>query len=312
MNTAKEQFKNDLQKDPEDLEREADSVREDIEGTVDELMQQFSPSELLNRGISLLQSKGNYDFLRNLSRQVENNPIPTILAGVSLIWLMTASKQPSVHRGDRGDRGESVTDTIGKKAGATREKLSSATSSLRSSSHDAAERTREAGHRVAAGASDAMHRVSDASRHTAESARSGLRNAREGYTQMLRDQPLLVGVLAVAAGAALGALLPRTSVEDRVMGELSDRETDAFKEKAEEKLQEAQGKAAPESADDNDVSSGGAPSPKATNKPESDFSGGGNSPAGTDASQSDPKPPQLDPTSAAAARDSSKAHPGTD
>lgn len=303
MSTAKEQFKNDLQKDPEALEREADGVREDLESTVDELMQQFSPSELLNRGISLFQSKGNYDFMRNLSSQVENNPLPTILAGISLIWLITASKKPSVQRG------ESITDKIGKKAGATQEKVSSATSSLSSSSHDAAERTRKTGHQVAAGASDAMHRVSDASRHTAESARSGLRSARDGYTQMLREQPLLVGVLAVAAGAALGSLLPRTSAEDRMMGELSDRGTEAFKEKTEEKLKEEQSKASPASAERHDASADSAPSPKPPNKPASGVSAGGASPTGTDASQSGAKPP-TDPASPGTGQNAGKARPG--
>lgn len=291
MTTAKEQFKNDLQKDPEDLEREADGVREHLEGTIDELMQQFSPGELINRGISLLQSRGNYDFVRNLSRQVENNPMPTILAGVSLIWLITASKQPSVQQG------ESFTDKIGQKAGATRDKVSSATSSLSSSSHDAAERTRETGHQMAASASDAMHRVSDASRQTAESARSGLRNAREGYTHMLHEQPLLVGILAVAAGAALGGLAPRTSVEDRMMGEMSDRRSDDLKDKTEEKLQEMQGDTSQESTDQNDTSAASATSPKVTNKPASGTSAAGSSPVRPDVGQSDPQPPQLDPAS---------------
>ncbi len=284
MTTAKEQFKSDLQKDPEDLAREVDGIREDLEGTVDELMQQFSPSELLNRGISLFQSKGNYDFIRNLSSQVENNPIPTVLAGVSLVWLMSASKQPPVHRG------ESFTDKIGKKAGATR----------------------ETGHRMTAGASDAMHRVGDASRHTAESARSGLRNAREGYSQMLSEQPLLVGVLAVAAGTALGALLPRTSAEDRMMGEMSDQGVDTLKEKTEEKLKDAQGKAAPESAERDDASAASGPtSPAAKPKSSPGSSAGEDTPAGSGTTHSNPVPPQLDPASPGAAQDSSKTYPGT-
>ncbi|GGC76796.1 DUF3618 domain-containing protein [Marinobacter halophilus] len=289
MTTAKEQFKNDLQKDPEDLAREADSVREDLEDTVDKLMNQLSPSELLNRGISMFRNTGDFDFVRNLVTRVENNPVPTVLAGVSLIWLMTASRQPSVNRG------ESFTDTMGNKAGATREKLSSATSSLKSSSHDAAERTREAGHQVAAGASNVMHRVSDAGRHTAESARTGLRDAREGYIKTLREQPLMVGVLAVAAGAALGALLPRTSTEDRVLGEWSDRGAGALKEKTEEKLHEAQGQIAPESEGRADASASNTPAQTTTDKPGSGISGAGGSLAGTGASQSDPKPPKLDP-----------------
>lgn len=296
MTTAKEQFKSDLQKDPRDLEREADGVREDLEGTIDELMQQFSPGVLINRAISLFQSKGNSDFVRNLSSQVESNPIPTILAGISLIWLFSASKQPSVHQG------EGFTDKVGKKAGVAREKMSSATSSLSSTSHNAAERARETGHKLAEGASDAMHRVGDASQKTAESARSGLRNAREGYSHMLEEQPLLVGILAVAAGAALGALVPRTSVEDRMMGEMSDSGSDALKEKAEEKLQEVQdkaskGNASKDNAEQGDSSVDRTTSWKTTNKPASGESGVGPPPVHTGAGQSDPQPPQLDPAS---------------
>ncbi len=304
MTTSTEQMKNDLRKDPEDLAREADGARADLEGTIDELMQQFAPGELINQGISFFRSKGNYNFIRNLTTQVENNPIPTVLTGVGLIWLMSASSQPSVNQG------ESLTDTISKKAGATREKLSSATGRVGSSSHDVAERTRETGQQVAAGARDAKRRVSDVSRHTAERARSGLRNAREGSTQVLREHPLLVGVLAVAAGAALGSLLPRTSAEDRAVGELSDRETDAVKEKAEGKLREELDKASPESAGRADPSQSSTPSRAATNKPASGFSGGMGSPAGTGAREPDPKSPQRDPASQRAGRDASKTHPG--
>lgn len=305
MTTAKEQFKTDLKKDPEDLEREADSARAGLEDTIDELMQQLSPAELLNQGISFMRSTGDQAFIRNLTSQVENNPIPAILAGVSLVWLMAASKQPSVHQGD------GFASTLGDKAGAARERLSSATGSLKSSSHDAAERTRETGHQVASGASDVMHRVTDASRHTVDSARSGLRSAREGYTHMLREQPLLVGVLAVAAGAALGALMPRTAAEDRVMGEWSDRGADALKEKTEEKLKEEQGKASSESEDRANASASSTSSQTKSDQPESGSSAGGGSPTRSGASQSEPQPPQLDPASPGAGRDSGKTQPGT-
>jgi hypothetical protein len=195
MTTIKEQFKNDLHKDPEDLEREADDARANLEGTVDKLMHQLSPRELIDRGITMVRNTGDINFVRNVINRVESNPVPTALAGVGLIWLMTASSSP------------------------------------RSPSHAVAERTREAGHKVA------------------EGARSGLRDARSGYSQLFNEQPLLIGALALAAGAALGALLPRTSTEDRAMGEWSNRGTDALKEKAEEKLQDFQGTSSPDRAD---------------------------------------------------------------
>lgn len=279
MTTAKEQFKNDLKKHPADLEREADSVREDLEGTVDKLMHQLSPTELLNRGISMVRNTGDVDFVRNLVNRVESNPIPTVLAGVGLIWLITASSSPK-----------------------------SSSHSVAERTRDAADRTRVAGHKVAEGASDVMHKVRDSGRHTAQSARGGLRDAGKRYTQLLDEQPLLVGVLAVAAGAALGALLPRTSTEDRVMGEWSDRGADAIKEKAEEKLHDLQGKASPDSADSYDAPAGGMPSAKTTNKTASGATGGEDAPAGTGAGASAAPPP---PASPGAGRDSGKTHGGT-
>lgn len=254
MTTAKEQFKSDLQKDPSDLEREADGARKDLEGTVEKLMHQLSPRELINRGVEMVRNTGDVDFVRNLVNRVESNPIPTVLAGVGLIWLATAS------------------------------------SSSKTSSHDVARRTREAGHKVAEGATDAMHRVQDGGRHTAESARNGLRSARDGYNQLLTEQPLLIGALAMAAGAALGTLLPKTSTEDRVMGDWSDKGSDAIKEKAEEKLQDLQGKSSSDSSGRDDAPASGDDS--------SDGKGPGPSAA--------PPPP----TSPGTARDSGNSHRG--
>lgn len=277
MTTAKEQFKNDLHKDPEDLEREADGVRAELEGKVDQLMHQLSPSQLINQGMTYFRESAYYDFARNIAMRLENNPIPTVLAGVGLVWLITASRQPSTHHGQ----------------------------SLKSSSRDAAERTKEAGHKVAEGASDVMHRVSDASRQTAESARDGLHNAREGYTQMLQERPLLVGALAVAAGATLGALLPRTSTEDRVMGELSDRGADALKAKTEEKLQAAQSQDSSETEEGEQASTGGKPPPAAKTRSSEGASGKVRSSAGKASRQSEPQPPP------GAGQDSTKTYHGT-
>jgi hypothetical protein len=48
------------------------------------------------------------------------------------------------------------------------------------------------------------------------------RRSRE-MADLFSSQPLVVGALAMAAGAALGGLLPRTSMEDQTMGEERDR-----------------------------------------------------------------------------------------
>src|SRR5690625_8050084 len=49
-----------------------------------------------------------------------------------------------------------------------------------------------------------------------------------------------MGALAVAAGAAIGALLPASSVEDEMFGETSAEATEELKGKAQQKMEEGQ------------------------------------------------------------------------
>jgi hypothetical protein len=77
--------------------------------------------------------------------------------------------------------------------------------------HDA---TWAAGQRMGAIADSAMHMGSDLQHNAARMSRDAMR--------MLEDQPLVLGALAFAAGAALGAAVPHTRQEDELMGEAAD------------------------------------------------------------------------------------------
>ncbi|MCJ2011441.1 hypothetical protein [Methylobacterium sp. J-076] len=54
----------------------------------------------------------------------------------------------------------------------------------------------------------------------------GLRRSRTNVERFVEDNPLLVGVVGVAAGLLLGALLPRTRQEDRNIGPYADEVRD--------------------------------------------------------------------------------------
>ncbi|NYS62224.1 hypothetical protein [Vreelandella salicampi] len=73
-----------------------------------------------------------------------------------------------------------------------------------------------------------------ATSHVNESAQ----NARESLSQFYRDQPLIAGSLGIAIGAALGALVPPTEIEDDMLGEKRDRSVEAAKSKAARKYSE--------------------------------------------------------------------------
>jgi hypothetical protein len=85
-------------------------------------------------------------------------------------------------------------------------------------------------------------------RHRAHDVREGVthagRDARHGFDSMLDEQPLVLGALALAFGAALGAVLPRTETEDELFGEQSDRIVRAGRSMAEEEARKLRATAA--------------------------------------------------------------------
>jgi hypothetical protein len=57
-------------------------------------------------------------------------------------------------------------------------------------------------------------------------ARGAYRGTRQTLVDVLEREPLVIGALGVAVGAAIGAMLPRTEIEDRYMGDASRRVKD--------------------------------------------------------------------------------------
>jgi hypothetical protein len=73
-------------------------------------------------------------------------------------------------------------------------------------------RVRSAARNVKGKLSDSMHAVQE---------RTG--EARSNFTNLVQQQPVALGALALAAGALLGAALPMTEYENRLIGPVHDR-----------------------------------------------------------------------------------------
>lgn len=110
---------------------------------------------------------------------------------------------------------------------------SNATASAKSSVSDAADAVRNtaaaAGNRIAEGTEalteEGRKRVIAARRKAMDMQRSTMRSVSQGAdaaADFYDRQPLVAGALAFAFGAAMGSALPRTRVEDNLMGEHSD------------------------------------------------------------------------------------------
>ena len=93
----------------------------------------------------------------------------------------------------------------------------------------ASDAARRAGSRAGAAArgagsyaSDAGHYAADAGRRVGRGAERAVSDARDGLMEALEREPLIVGALGLAIGAAIGAMLPSTRIEDETFGKTRD------------------------------------------------------------------------------------------
>lgn len=198
MNT-RDSIRSQSQKDPAQLEREIDQQRDHIDQIVQALESRFEPGELLRRFFDAGKDGGG-EFAHNLGATLKANPVPALMTAAGLVWLYAGQDRRSA---------PSTTD---------------ATSRM----HAAGEHMQHMREGMSDKLGAARQRTGDSMHHAMDSARHGAQRASAGFQDMLDDNPMAIGAMAIAAGALLGSLLPSTRREDELMGSTSDR----LKEKA--------------------------------------------------------------------------------
>ncbi len=262
MSSTMDTIRSDAHKAPDQLEREADDARSAVEGTLSALEERLSPGQLLDRVMDVTKRHGG-EFGENLLAQVRNNPVATIVAGVGVAWLMAASKRPppraasmSADRQGRWDGGqwrstfesardgasstaESAWDSASSKAESAWDSASSTAESAWDAASQAMDSTAQAARNATETVSRTAQRATDATRHAAASLS-------ESWSHLCREQPVALGAIALAIGAALGALLPSTEAEDEMLGATSDETKARLRREAQsraDRLRDAAGEA---------------------------------------------------------------------
>ncbi|NKC31054.1 DUF3618 domain-containing protein [Falsiroseomonas selenitidurans] len=254
-----------------EIEHEVEETRAGLTDTLEQLRDRASPGQLFEQALDYARGSGGVEFTRNLGAQVRDNPLPLLLIGAGIGWLMLGG-QPRTRQamaygddwddGHGGDRSSRRPGGLRERAGAHAQATGSAAGHVAQSARqglgDAAHRAGDAAHRgaaaagsayrsAAAAAGSAGEAVSDRARDWGEGARQAgahasayaadmaeaSRHRLEDWSEQagdgldwVRDQPLVLGGIGLALGAALGAMLPRTDTEDRLMGETRDDLTD--------------------------------------------------------------------------------------
>ena len=147
---------------------------------------------------------------------INRNPIPVALIGLGLGMLaVRAFRKGNGYTYDERSR--------------TRYNLDQRQGTSRSTLNNVKETAGELAHR----STDALNNLSTKAKDTA----SSLGNR---FGQVMRENPLAVGAVAIAAGTAVGLVLPSTSFESEYIGETSERFVDKAQEVAREAIDKVQ------------------------------------------------------------------------
>src|SRR6516165_3266141 len=86
------------------LEREAEETLWQLSGTLEELRGRMTPGRVVDQVIDYTRDSPAADFLSNLGREVRENPMPLVVVGIGILWLLLATHRTSRAVASAADR----------------------------------------------------------------------------------------------------------------------------------------------------------------------------------------------------------------
>ena len=163
------------------------------------------------------------DRAMNLVDGARQNPIPALMIGAGIAWLLIDQARSDDDYSGRSGWGEQRSAGY---SGYQTNAYSGSGAGYRGSGYTASDEARRRS------AYDEPEGLTVRAREIADEARRTARRTQNTLQRMLRQNPLLVGAAAVLAGAAVGASLPETERENEWMGETRDNVLDKAQEAA--------------------------------------------------------------------------------
>jgi hypothetical protein len=235
------------EKDPQTLEREIDQTRAAMNQTLDSLERRLTAGQLVDQCLKFLGKSGG-ELGKSLGNAVKENPMPALLTATGIAWMMFSRGRARYGRSydyesdiDYGETeyGNREEGTLSKMTDKIKSGGTGAPSQLMTSK----DAVRDTVNRTTGVVKDTVNRTTDTVRETISKttnlAQFQGRRAREGFNSLMEEQPLVLGALGIALGAAIGAALPSTEQEDRMMGEARDKTLGKVKERGAETFERA-------------------------------------------------------------------------
>ena len=262
INTA-DRFTDDYE-DPEQLRAEIEDTRAEMSQTINEIQERLSPEnvmdqvkekvreatigkvervmnrvgetigevteparEVVDRAGAAVMETG-----RSAADAVWRNPIPVALIGLGLGMIAVRA----FRRGNGYDYARE--DTRRSSSGMRRQSFTGTETDY--GWHQTQNTSTGNLNRVKDTASDLAHRSTEALNNLSTKAKDTASSVGTRVEQMFRENPLAVGAVAVAAGTAVGLMLPATRFENEYIGETSERLVDKAQEVAREAIDKVQ------------------------------------------------------------------------
>lgn len=226
-----------------EVEREVEASRGALDRTVDALKEKMTPGQLFDEASRMMGGAGQQVASKFLE-QAKDNPMPLAVMGLGLAWLMTSNQHSA------GPAAPRTYSNPYERAAFTPETSHGVSDKLHAAADKAAELTAHSRDKVAdmaAGATDATRRavdgLTDAASSVGGEASRYARSAQRSFMQLLESEPLLLGAAGLLVGAVIGAALPSTEAEDKLVGGMRDDLIEKGKSLAETGMQKAGGAA---------------------------------------------------------------------
>lgn len=212
----------------EDIEHEIARTRGEMADTLTAIERKLSPQQIMDQAVDTMR-----DFLSDRSRVaqvVRENPIPLALIGLGLGWLaVTATTSRRSGSGAAVGSYESMEGVSPAWGGD--ETGTGYAPGVESPVYGTAGSAEYVGTGGGAGASAKAAQAREAMRKAAlqtrgrvdqwsRQARMSARQAAGRTRDAFEERPLVMGMVAMAVGAAVGAMLPRSRTEEETLGDM--------------------------------------------------------------------------------------------
>ena len=208
----------------EDVEREVEAAREDLDRTVEALKDKMTPGQLIDELSRTFKGGGAGELMGNLGVQVRENPMALAMIGAGMAWLMMGKSDRAATDTAAGVYQTNSDLGVTPATSAATGDISDAVGNLKAKVGEVAGGVRDAASGAADHASQGLHDLG------AQASSAG-RKAVRSFEDILQQEPLIFGALGLAAGVALGAAFPSTELEDKTFGAARDNLVDAGEKK---------------------------------------------------------------------------------